>query len=206
MTTHNQDTTALFHALLKDPHHHARFLNTLSLMELCGAQKLSRMLPSQPRSSFLLEHIAEEYRHAFFLRHLANKVAPASIEDYNPETVWCLNHSKRYINSIERTICLMLHRDGHETHSSWVYLLSTLAIELRALPFYTLYQAALDEHQLGISVKSVISEEEHHLLEIQQRIKTALMPSGLVNAALEIEHTEFARWIKALSKEVLLFA
>lgn len=201
-----QSLKILLEKLIKNPEHHYRFLNTLSLMELCGAQKLSRLGAHVNYSAFWLEHVAEEYRHAFYLRHLAGKVAKKNIDSYHKNNVLCLPKRFNYISSIDRNISLLLSKFnllGTDNYT-YNYLLTTLVIELRALPFYETYQSALQEAEAPISVKSIISEEEDHLSAIINLMQDMNMPKDAVNEAMLIEHRAYCRFITALEHAIKL--
>jgi rubrerythrin len=179
--------------------HHARFLNTLASMELTGAQKLSRLLPSMHLSTFFLEHIAEEYRHAYFLRTLAEKVAfPQSLK---PHTIFCPHLSRGYISTLERSLsCLLREKNlADKNHiKNRVYLLSTFAIESRALIFYEIYQQVLDNNPLNISVRSILSEEKKHLSTIKSYISQDSALNNLCELSLALEKRLFERWMSEI--------
>jgi rubrerythrin len=181
---------------------HARFLNTLSLMELCGAQKLSSLLRSEPSSTFLLEHVAEEYRHAYFLRRLANKLGNKNFTSFDETQVFAKSESIRYINHLDRYISLELRSFPKKSRLRLLYLLTTAAIEQRALPFYRMYQEILDEENLCLSVKSIISEEEHHLASITNAIAIEKLPEDLLRTSCAFEHDLFTRWLNAIADDL----
>lgn len=181
---------------------HARFLNTLSLMELCGAQKLSRLFKTLPAVDFLLEHVAEEYRHAFFLRRLANKLAPKTSRSFSNSDVFAKAQSVFYISHLDRRISLQLKSWPQKSPIRLAYLLTTAAIEQRALPFYQMYQCILDEAQAGFSLKSIISEEENHLSFILQQITEEQLPKNLLETCYWLEQDLFLAWMNAVAAEI----
>lgn len=199
------DERALLSEIVNNQPWHARFLNTLALMELCGAHRVARVISFLPKRTFLLEHAAEEYRHAYFLRRLANKLSDVPLEDFGQENVFCLRQSKSYIRNLDRRICLLLRSHGLlKTHSihRLAYLLTTFAIEQRALPFYNLYQEVIDEHAAPISIRSVISEEEDHLREMDEQISRENLPSKLIDDCFMMERSLFAAWLTQVAKEL----
>jgi rubrerythrin len=197
----------LLNEIVRNVRHHARFLNTLSLMELCGAHKISRLIKTIPNSSFLLEHVAEEYRHAFYFRRLANKLTDKHYEDFDEENVFCKQKSMTYIHNIDRHICLFLKEHGllrQEPIHHLAYFLSTLTIERRALPFYRLYQSIIEKHNLAMSIKSVIREEENHLQKMDIQISEKNLPTNLLEHCFAMERITFKSWINAVTKEIQL--
>lgn len=200
------DQSLLFNKIISDQRVHIRFLHTLSLMELLGAHKLSRLVPYLGHSTAFLEHVAEEFRHAYFLRSLAEKLSkdsPTLLVSAHP---LAKRASCNYINHLHRLVCLLLKKVGLYCPSSIknrAYLLSTLAIETRALPFYQSYQQALSEHGLAISVKSILSEETRHLAEMKAQTveDQALLP--VIDRCLAIEKKLYNHWLASLEAEFL---
>lgn len=194
------DVKDLLTKIVRNSFLHARFLNTLSLLEYRGAQKLSRIATSLPSSSFFLEHIAEEYRHAFFLRRLAQKISPSEMfQEY--DNVFSKAKTISYMDKIDRRISLML-RDHRLLSKDRAYVFVTLVIEERALPFYRLYQSVLDDETCGISVKSIASEEADHLSVMRAEAKRIHLSEELLASALAFEQKCFSRWLEALDNDI----
>ena len=196
-STKSNQLRPLLIQLVAEPKLHAQFLNTLSFMELCGAEKLARLQQFMPASTFWLEHVAEEYRHAFFLRSLAGRLHH-HFDAYTKENALAYSASKNYIGRIDSSLCRLLKKNGLLSPKH-AYVLATLVIELRALPFYRSYQEVLDIHAIGISVKSIISEEEHHLKEIQSMLEQLQLPLALMEEAERIEQALYQQWLHRLN-------
>ncbi len=191
------DYQLIFEHVLSTNEQHARFLNTLSLMELCGAKKLAHLVSTRQCETFLLEHVAEEFRHAYFLRKLATKIAGLEL-DYSYPQLFHARKAKRYIINLDRLVCLLLKQHALADPASIkerAYLLATFAIESRALPFYKAYQEALERKGIPISVKSIISEEESHLNFIKNELATNAALLELTNNVIAIETKLFNSWI-----------
>src|SRR5579863_4921348 len=79
----NSAEAALFRARLSSvcaaPEAHARFLNTLSLLEHIGSRKimLTRAIAGDGR---ILKHLAEETRHAWFFKRAAERLAGRALD------------------------------------------------------------------------------------------------------------------------------
>lgn len=56
-------------ALVKQPTLHARFLNTLSLLEFIGARKIMKSQEEDSVTPAVLAHATEEIRHAQVLKN-----------------------------------------------------------------------------------------------------------------------------------------
>ena len=61
------------------PREHARFLNTLSLMEHIGSRKIMVSQTCGPLGREVLKHLAEETRHAFFFKKAAETLGRAAV-------------------------------------------------------------------------------------------------------------------------------
>ncbi|MGZ3945694.1 MAG: hypothetical protein ACXVJB_12185, partial [Mucilaginibacter sp.] len=79
----------------------------------------------------------------------------------------------------------------------------TYAIEVRADELYPVYQDALDKTSSKINVKSIILEEEGHLEEMINQLKS-FSPDWQLHAdkAVELESRLFDQWISQLSKDL----
>lgn len=196
------DQRLLLRSIISDKSVHARFINTLSLMELLGAHKLARLAPFLGHRTAFLEHVAEEFRHAYFLRSLAEKVLDNEICAYESATLWAERESRAYINRLHRYLCLLLKQEKLTANIKHrAYLLSTFVIETRALPFYRAYQGALIEAGIAISVKSILAEEEQHLAQITEQLSldAALLP--LIERSTAVENALFSAWLSALERD-----
>jgi hypothetical protein len=84
------------------------------------------------------------------------------------------------------------------------YLLVTYAIEVRADELYPVYQQALDDAGSKVNVKSIILEEEGHLEEMINQLKT-FSPQWEEHAKIAVEYESrlFDDWVNALSEELV---
>lgn len=148
------------------PTEHARFLNTLSLMEHIGSRKIMVSQASGPLGRDVLKHLAEETRHAFFFKRAAETLARRPLEYGNEETIRPAA-ARMYFGRLDAAIAAAL---GSDTHVEVPYLYVSLIVELRAIWTYRLYQSVLEERAGGLSLKSVLAEEELHLEQMQARL------------------------------------
>lgn len=185
---------------------HARWLNTLSLMENTGARKISASEDPITVTYIILKHAAEEHRHAFYLKKQIEKTGKALCPTYADEYLVASNYSKYYLNMLDVEVCRYLkkelHLAGRELKFA-AYLLVTYAIEVRADELYPIYQDALDAAKSKINVKSIILEEEGHLEEMINQLKT-FSPQWQLHAdkAVAMETRLFNDWVIALGNEV----
>jgi len=168
--TNSRDLAPLMRARLvafcADAAVHARFLNMLSLMEHIGSRKI---MLSQAKAEFVqstLRHLAEETRHAYFFKRLAEKLARRPLSFSEPDTIAPAS-ARAYMGRLDAAITNRLNGGGSELP----YLYMSLIVELRAVWLYRLYQDVLDTEKTGIAIKSVLAEEELHLDAMLARLR-----------------------------------
>ncbi|KAK3582292.1 hypothetical protein CHS0354_023831 [Potamilus streckersoni] len=153
---------------------HARWLNSLSLMENTGAKKIVAFEDDDLATEMVLKHAAEEARHAYFLKKQISKLfAVPSCLTYEPRFLLAPNQSRRYLHRLDVAVCQFLKKIMEtNTHSLryLAYLLVTYLIEVRADLLYGIYQRVLDEKKSMVNVKSIIAEEEGHLDEMERAL------------------------------------
>src|ERR1700744_750702 len=185
---------------------HARWLNTLSLMENTGARKISASEDPETVTYIILKHAAEEHRHAFYLKKQIEKIKSENCPTYANDYLIAHKSSKYYLNQLDIDVCRYLKKElglkGRELRFA-AYLLVTYAIEVRADELYPVYQDALDEAGSKVNVKSIILEEEGHLEEMINQLKS-FSPDWQYHAqkAVDMETGLFDDWVLELGKEV----
>jgi hypothetical protein len=198
----------LFSALVSDKDLHAKFLNTLSLMENTGARKISACEHKTDVTMIVLKHAAEEHRHAYYLKKQISKLNENLCPTYSNEYLAAPVDSRLYLNKLDVIVCRYLKNTlglkGADLRFA-AYLLVTYAIEVRADALYPVYQEVLEEANSKVNVKSIILEEEGHLEEMLHQLKQ-FSPDWEEHAqkAVEIETELFNDWIEALKKETIL--
>ena len=75
--------------LIADPPRHARWLNTVALLEYTGARKMLKSQASQRMSEMILRHAAEESRHAYFFLRAALRIDPELGSEFTAESLLC---------------------------------------------------------------------------------------------------------------------
>lgn len=196
----------LFTTIVNNEELHARWLNTLSLMENTGARKISASEDPATVTYIILKHAAEEHRHAFFLKKQIEKIEGAVLPTYAPAYLLAATHSKRYLNQLDIDVCRYLKNDlsltGKELRFA-AYLLVTYAIEVRADELYPVYQEALTEANSKVNVKSIILEEEGHLEEMINQLQHFSADWQLhADQAVAIETRLFENWVSEVHAEI----
>jgi rubrerythrin len=152
-------------AFCADPAAHARFLNMLSLMEHIGSRKIMLSQGKGALAQSTLRHLAEETRHAYFFKRLAEKLARRPLSFSETDTIASAS-ARAYMGRLDAAITQGLNGGGSELP----YLYMSLIVELRAVWLYRLYQQVLDTEKTGIALKSVLAEEELHLDAMRARL------------------------------------
>lgn len=191
--------------IIADNQLHARWLNTLSLMENTGARKISASEDPATVTYIILKHAAEEHRHAFYLKKQIEKTGE-DLPTYSAKYLIAPAYSRYYLNQLDIDVCRYLKKDlklaGSELRFA-AYLLVTYAIEVRADELYPIYQDALDSVGSKVNVKSIILEEEGHLEEMINQLQK-FSPDWQMHAdkAVAMETKLFTRWVANLATEV----
>jgi hypothetical protein len=198
----------LLPSIIADNTLHAKWLNTLSLMENTGARKISASEDPVTVTYIVLKHAAEEHRHAFYLKKQIEKTADGSCPTYASAYLLAPAYSKYYLNQLDVDVCRYLKNELKLTGKNLrfaAYLLVTYAIEVRADELYPVYQQALEDAGSKVNVKSIILEEEGHLEEMLAQLKQ-FSPVWELHAqkAVAFESKLFADWVGALSKDLFI--
>lgn len=186
---------------------HAKWLNSLSMMENTGARKISKFEHPVYTNIIVLKHAAEEARHAYYLKKQIEKLAPDACPDYSYPYLLAPIESYHYLHQLDVSACRYikdkLQLEGREMKHG-AYLLVTYAIEVRADMLYGIYQEALTKYASKVNVKSIIAEEEGHLEEMQKMLEV-FHPQWEQLAAdmCAIEQALFENWIVAIDKVFL---
>lgn len=183
--------------VVQTPHLHAKWLNTLSFLENCGARKIAACEHPTLVKEEMLKHAAEEFRHAHYLKRQIPKVSGNPFPSYAPEFLLGGFSTLHYLSKLELFTCRLLQKRAGEL----TYLLVTYAIEMRAKKLYPLYHEVLRKTRSKVHVKSILLEEEEHLEEMERGL--AKHPGGkdLALQVCEIEALLYKNWTKTLFRK-----
>ncbi len=173
--------------IISDSALHGRWLNTLSYLENCGAKLIADCQHPVIVPKELLKHAAEEFRHAFYMKSLAEKIFLEPLSTYQTKNILGGYSARFYLSRLNSQISKFLKtRCGPSSYALrvYAYLLVTYAIEVRALEVYQCYQELLKQYKIPISISNVLKEEKHHLKEI----------------SLELFQSEAKEWIPDILK------
>lgn len=145
---------------------HARFLNMLSLLEHIGSRKIMTSPAMNALGLDGLKHLAEEARHAFFFKRAAERLALHPL-DYSHANTIAGASARLYMGRLDAEIS----RSVGMAETALPYLYMSLIVEFRAVWLYRLYQTVLLEEQAGLTLKSILAEEELHLGAMAARLR-----------------------------------
>jgi hypothetical protein len=147
---------------------HAKWLNTLSMMEHIGAKKIHSTDLGVDTDEIYLKHASEESRHAYFFKKLARRVDQSLTGDYRPDYLLAPQSARFYFQKLDA----MVRRDLARSNTDSIgvkrlcYLYVTKMIEERAEQVYQVYDQLLAEKDQEFRIQSLIREEENHLNEM----------------------------------------
>jgi hypothetical protein len=175
---------------------HARFLNTLSLLEHIGSRKIM-LARGAAGNGDMLQHLAEETRHAFFFKRSAEKLVRRSL-DYSQACTLAGAAARFYIGRVDARITSAL-RSGTD---ALPYFYMSLIIEDRAVWAYRIYQRVLDDSGCGISLKPLLAEENLHLSAMLTQVEQHdAQARDRVPRFCAFEHAAFERLWSAIERD-----
>ena len=195
-TSYKAELRKLLPSFIHNPQLHAKWLNTLSFLENCGARKIASCQHPTKVKKTMLKHAAEESRHAFYLKDQIKRIVEVTPPDYSLDSILGGTASLQYLNKLDLLVAKYLKSLGRDPHIA--YILVTYAIEKRAEELYPIYMDILKETSSSITVKSILSEEEEHLAEMEEENEQIFEGYQLAQEALIIENKLFSAWLLAL--------
>ena len=202
----NPSLEEFFHRLVETPSLHARFLNTVALLEYIGARKIMKSQRADHFDIDLLTHVTEETRHAWLVKRLALKLDAEAARTWAPQHTLCGKEAERYIQTLDRAAedelaccgdLASLQQDATGAHINYLY--TSLLIEERADIFYGAYAKVLEGIGLAGTLKAIIKDESKHLQAMAERIESLdpLAPTRLA-ALRKVEVLAWAQFENAL--------
>lgn len=185
---------------------HAKWLNTLSYMENAGAKKISASEHKEKVNLIILKHAAEEHRHAYYLKKQLDKLDGDLCKTYTSDELLAPKDTKFYLNALDVAVCRYLKQhfnlSGYELKFA-AYLFVTYAIEVRADELYPVYQDVLTAAGSKVTVKSIILEEEGHLEEMLNQLRSFDADwEKHAELVIKIEQDMFNSWMQNLNKQI----
>ncbi len=178
--------------LVQDPGLQAGFLEALSELENCGAKKIMGYQTRCNTDLSVLQHAAEETRHAYFFKKQACKFGVPSRFSFLD------GKSRRYLDRLELFIARCLRELPMLKRKEGCYVLTTYYIEQRATWLYTHYEAALRNQDAPFSLRSILQEETGHLADMERKKEGLEVSPGIAARIQDFEATLCAEWISNL--------
>lgn len=183
---------------------HAKWLNTLSFLENCGARKIAACEHPTLVREEMLKHAAEEFRHAHHLKRQMQRVSSDPMHTYSLSYMLGGTTTLHYLLALDLKTSRYLKTLGLSPTAikKAAYLLVTYAIELRAAELYPIYDAVLRKANSRVAVKSILLEEKEHLDEMKAGLK--MLPSGFMHAEriCAIESNLCKAWLGGVAKNM----
>ncbi|WP_241758839.1 hypothetical protein [Pyxidicoccus parkwayensis] len=184
--------------IAQSPQVEARWLHTVSLMEFIGARKISRTVADRHPSLEVLNHLADETRHAFAFKRLSVEVAGTEVQGY-----LCPEGAARYFQALDHDLAAWATSYTGAPDMYLHYLLTTTAIERRAMVLYPLYKAASRHAGVREELGRVVTEEQSHRRSIEDACVARLNAVGAsLDEALAQEERLFGAFITELETVV----
>jgi len=199
------DFRPLLSQIVQDATLHARFLNTLSRMEYVGARKIFKSRDANFLDREGLQHALEETGHALRLKRYAEKICgdPQLVKTYSDEHTLAGSVGEDYIQGVDAAAHAVLSDLEEPLRTEVNYLLSSVAIEIRADSFYPMYEECLQETQAPFSVASIQKDEVKHLAELRERLSELLPHAETLLSSLQSREQElFEHWMQAIQEVV----
>lgn len=197
--------TSLLIEIVRNDILHAKWLNTLSYLENCGARKIAACEHSTLVKEEMLKHAAEEFRHSHYLKKQIKRISSFPFLNYCNSSILGGINTIQYLNKLDLLTSRFLIKNCYLDKYALkkvAYLLVTYAIELRAQEFYPIYDQVLRDHRSKVYVKSIILEEQEHLHEMKEGIKHITSGMKYAEKACSFEHDLFNKWINHVEADL----
>jgi hypothetical protein len=189
--------------IVNSPILHAKWLNTLSYLENCGARKIAACEHPTLVKEEMLKHAAEEFRHAHHLKRQIERISVDPMDTYSLALMLGGTATMHYLTALDLKTTRYLKAAGliKSAIKEAAYLLVTYAIELRAEELYPIYDTTLRKAGSRVAVKSILLEEKEHLQEMKEGLHQ--LPSGFVHAdqICAFEGDLCKKWFDAVLKD-----
>lgn len=189
--------------LVADNKSHARFVHTLSMLEHIGSAKIARTQSGVNITTDVLEHLAEETRHAHYLKQLAKKINGNVSEQFADSWLMAGPSARVYFSKLD----VSARRFARaylpvESRDAGAYLLVSWLVERRAMWLYPAYHEVLQTLGRGFSVRTIINDEAGHLAEMVEGLKRFDLTEHPALPTLILQEEElFRRLIEAMIGE-----
>lgn len=184
--------------ICRDQNLEAQWLNTLSLLEHIGARKIAKTVAQVHPSLQILEHLADETRHAYVFKRLSVGIGEGTTESY-----LCREAAIHYFQELDHGVAHWLHENLECRDSYSNYLLTTSLIERRAMQVYPSYRDLTSQPRVRDELNRVIQEEAGHRQGIDRDIRDRLGLKGYtLNDCWSLEDELFHDFLTVLESHL----
>jgi rubrerythrin len=188
----------LLETIVDDETIEAKWLNTLSLLEYIGARKIGRTMCREHPSAVVLDHWADETRHAYAFKQLCETVSGGPSQAY-----LCKEPAVHYFQHLDERASRWISEATGKEDPRQNYLLVTTLVERRAMMVYPLYRAATHLDVVRDELQVIIVEEQDHRVEIEERATAYLDARGVdIEEAFGLEQDLFGGLIAKMADEL----
>lgn len=189
----------LLEKIAAKPSLEARWLNTLSLLEYIGARKIGKTFSKEHPSIEVLEHHADETRHAYAFKRLSAIVSGGEDLGY-----LCPEAAVDYFQTLDKTLTEWITRLTSKIDSRQNYLLVTSIVERRAMKLYPVYRRITRNGFIRDELKRVVEEEANHRRAIEDECLKILNRNDVpeFDECDRMEEALFAKFQEAVEKAI----
>lgn len=193
----------LLEKIVVNPVLEARWLNTLSLLEYIGARKIGKTFAKIHPSLEVLEHHADETRHAYAFKRLSRIVAEDSAKGGDCGYL-CGDEAVTYFQTLDKKLSDWMTKVTGKSDGYQNYLIVTAVIERRAMKVYPHYRKVTRNGFVRDELRRVIEEESTHRRLVEDRCLKIMNPNNVADFGEcdAIEEEVFREFEKTLEKEV----
>ena len=148
----------LLEKIVADRDYHAKWLNLVSFMENTGTTKIYRSMSPSEFDQTILQHAAEESRHALFFKNQLTRIYGNVCSDYSDKSMLAKKPAFGYFQRLD---AMVRKKTAGNKYLNYLYV--TMLIEERASKVYVIYEDLLSRYVPELSLKNVLKEEEGHL-------------------------------------------
>ena len=178
----------------------ARWLNTLSLLEYIGARKIGKTFTKVHPALEVLEHHADETRHAYVFKRLSAIVADGKDLGY-----LCGDEAVTYFQSLDKKLSDWISKLTGRIDGIQNYLVVTAVIERRAMKIYPYYRKITRNGFVRDELKQVIDDESSHRRRIESQCLKILNPSDVPDfqECDAFEEEIYRHFERSIEKEIM---
>jgi hypothetical protein len=185
--------------IVQDKATEVRWLNTLSFLEYIGSRKIAKTACLTHPTFEVMEHYADEARHAFAFKHLSSLL---SIKE-TTETL-CQEDGLAYFQNLDQQLTRWITDLTGQEDTYQNYLMVTTMVEKRAMQLYPLYKSLTPHPEVKEELHKIILEEANHRVAIEDSALRILKKHGVDNfdEGVAIETRLFNQFIEAVGQFV----